>query len=88
MDANLSPMRSLIVALVMLASANATASPPDQVGPGYDIEMGRMIPMRDGVSLEAWITKPSHLAGKAPAVLELTQYDIDGGTRGEPAIRL
>ena len=38
-----------------------------------------MIPMRDGVKLEAWIFKPSHLEGKAPAVLELTQYDIDGG---------
>ena len=60
-------------------------TPAAQVGPGYDIEMGRMIPMRDGVSLEAWITKPSRLAGKAPAVLELTQYDVDGGTRGEPA---
>ena len=27
-------------------------------GPGYDIEMSRMIPMRDGTELEAWITKP------------------------------
>lgn len=39
--------------------------------------------MRDGVSLEAWITTPSHPAGQLPAVLELTQYDIDGGRRGE-----
>ena len=53
--------------------------PEDQVGPGYDIEMSRMIPLRDGVKLEAWIFKPSHLKTKAPAVLELTQYDIDGG---------
>ena len=57
----------------------AAASGPAQVGPGYDIEMSRMIPMRDGVKLEAWIFKPSHLRAKAPAVLELTQYDIDGG---------
>jgi putative CocE/NonD family hydrolase len=41
--------------------------------------MSRTIPMRDGVELEAWIFKPSHLKAKAPAVLELTQYDIDGG---------
>jgi len=52
---------------------------PADVGPGYDIEMSRMIPMRDGTQLEAWIFKPSHLKAKVPAVLELTQYDIDGG---------
>jgi predicted acyl esterase len=46
-----------------------------------------MIPMRDGVQLEAWIFKPSHLKAKAPAVLMLTQYDIDGGRRGNgPAV--
>jgi len=50
-----------------------------QAGPGYDIQMSRMIPMRDGIELEAWIFKPSHLTAKAPAVLELTQYDIAGG---------
>lgn len=38
-----------------------------------------MILMRDGVEIEAWIFKPSHLTAKAPTVLELTQYDIDGG---------
>lgn len=78
---------ALLLAAMALAST-ATAGPQtlaDQNGPSYDIEMGRMIPMRDGVLLEAWITKPSHHAGKVPAVLELTQYDIDGGTRGEPA---
>ncbi len=53
--------------------------PGEQVGPGYDIEMSRMIPMRDGVELEAWIFKPSPLKTKAPTVFELTQYDIDGG---------
>jgi uncharacterized protein len=57
----------------------ATLPAQPRVGPGYDIEMSRMIPMRDGVKLEAWIFKPSHLKAKAPAVLELTQYDIDGG---------
>jgi uncharacterized protein len=54
-------------------------------GPGYDIEMSRKIPMRDGVELEAWITKPSGLKSKTPAILELTQYDIDGGRHAEPA---
>ena len=53
----------------------------EQVGSGYDIEMSRMIPMRDGVELEAWIFKPVHPKAKAPAVLELTQYDIDGRQR-------
>jgi uncharacterized protein len=71
---------ALALALAPLA-LGATAPPPGQaqVGPGYDIEMSRLIPMRDGVKLEAWIFKPSHLKSKAPAVLELTQYDIDGG---------
>lgn len=64
----------------LLIGAPCAAAPTEsEVGPGYDIEMSRMIPMRDGVKLEAWIFKPSHLAAKAPAVLELTQYDIDGG---------
>lgn len=53
-----------------------------EVGPGYSIEMSRMIPMRDGVELEAWIFKPSNLKAKAPAVLTLTQYEIDGMTHG------
>ncbi len=53
------------------------------VGPGYDINMTQMIRMRDGVELEAWITKPSDLKVKAPAILTLTQYDIDGGRRAD-----
>ena len=79
----------LVLALATLAgpARPATGASPDspkqRLGPAYDIEMGRMIPMRDGVALEAWITRPSHLAGKAPAVLELTQYDIDGSRRHE-----
>ncbi len=72
---------SLLVCL--LESGHLTAAPRpvpgEQVGSGYDIEMSRMIPMRDGVELEAWIFKPSQLKTKAPTVLELTQYDIDGG---------
>lgn len=70
---------ALMLALALMPIASASAADSRQVGPGYDIEMSRMIPVRDGVQLEAWIFKPSHLAGKAPAVLELTQYDIDGG---------
>ncbi|MFT3792541.1 MAG: CocE/NonD family hydrolase [Rudaea sp.] len=75
---------SLLAASVAIAQpgSNAAAAAA-HAGPGYDIEMSRMIPMRDGAALEAWITKPSPLAAKAPAVLELTQYDIDGSRRHE-----
>ena len=85
-------MRTKSVAWVCLVVATVSGSAwakPEDVGPGYDIAMSRMVPLRDGVELEAWITKPSHLQGKAPAVLTLTQYDIDderrGGPRGEAA---
>ena len=74
-----SVLNVLIAVTVLLAAMSAGA---EEVGPGYDIEMSRMIPMRDGVQLEAWIFKPSHLKTKAPAVLTLTQYDIEGGRRG------
>jgi putative CocE/NonD family hydrolase len=78
-------MRTMrIIAAVLLALAWLAGAPAAEVGPGYDILMSRMIPMRDGVQLEAWITRPSHLTGKAPAILTLTQYDIDGSRRGEP----
>jgi putative CocE/NonD family hydrolase len=77
-----SVLNVLIAVSVLLAAAPAGA---EEVGPGYDIEMSRMIPMRDGVQLEAWIFKPSHLKAKAPAVLTLTQYDIDDGRRGNVA---
>ena len=71
---------AMALALGPLAlGATAPTTAPAGVGPGYDIEMSRMIPMRDGVRLEAWLFKPAHLQGRAPAVLELTQYDIDGG---------
>ncbi len=74
----------LIVKLLIVAAAavvTAIASPPSaaQVGPSFNIEMSRMIPMRDGVELEAWIFKPANLKSGAPTVLNLTQYDIDGG---------
>jgi uncharacterized protein len=77
-----SVLKVLIAATVLVAAVSAGA---EEVGPGYDIEMSRMIPMRDGVELEAWIFKPSHMKAKAPAVLTLTQYDIDGGRRGNVA---
>ena len=71
---------ALWLALTLVLPVQRAAGSPTAkgVGPGYDIEMSRMIPMRDGVKLEAWIFKPSKLKAKAPAVLELTQYDIDG----------
>jgi uncharacterized protein len=68
-------------ALLLAFALDARAA---DIGPGYDIEMSRMIPVRDGTELEAWITKPSGLKEKAPAILTLTQYDIDGSRRGEP----
>jgi putative CocE/NonD family hydrolase len=67
-----------IVAAVSLAAAA-------DVGPGYDIEMSRLIPTRDGTVLEAWITKPSNLKIRVPTVLALTQYDIDGGRHADSA---
>ena len=42
-----------------------------------------MIPTRDGVELEAWIFKPRDLHARVPAILELTQYDIDSARRGD-----
>ncbi|HEY2179215.1 MAG TPA: CocE/NonD family hydrolase [Caulobacteraceae bacterium] len=69
----------LAFALAVMSRAVAAAAGAGEVGPGYDIQMSRMIPMRDGVKLEAWIFKPSILKAKAPTVLELTQYDVDGG---------
>ena len=78
-------MKRFVSLLVLLLGAAAGAG-ADEPGPGYDIEMSRMIPMRDGVELEAWITRPSQLKAPVPAILELTQYDIDGGRRGDPPI--
>lgn len=72
-------MRKTLLVIVITLTIVVGTTGAEQVGPSYDIEMSRMIPMRDGVDLEAWIFKPSHLTGKAPTVLELTQYDIDGG---------
>ena len=71
-----------VAALLALSCASAPAA---QIGPPYRIELSRMIAMRDGVQLEAWITRPAQLKGTAPAILTLTQYDIDGSRRGEPS---
>ena len=69
-----------VLAVAMVAFlASGTVSTGAEVGPGYKVEMSRMIPMRDGVELESWIFKPAQLTSKAPTVLELTQYGIDGG---------
>ena len=67
---------------VAMATSAAFAA---EVGPGYDVEMSRMIPVRDGTRLEAWITKPSNIKVKLPTILTLTQYDIDGGRHGDSA---
>lgn len=73
-------METLTAALVTVILWALFPSPASaQIEPGYSIEMSRMIPMRDGVELEAWIFKPANLKSGAPTVLNLTQYDIDGG---------
>jgi putative CocE/NonD family hydrolase len=77
-------MRNIVCAALVAALCSVSGVRAAEVGPGYDIQMSRLIPMRDGVELEAWITRPSHLTQGAPAVLTLTQYDIDGSRRGEP----
>ena len=71
---------AVVMPLIIIAGTSASA---DQAGPGYDIEMSHMIRVRDGTELEAWITKPSNLKQKAPAILTLTQYDIDGGRHAD-----
>jgi predicted acyl esterase len=53
-----------------LITSYASAGAP---GPGYDIDVSHMIPMRDGVELEAWITKPSNLSARVPTILPLSQ---------------
>ena len=75
-------LKMLLMVAAVFSLAVAQRAVAAKVGPGYNIEMSRMIPMRDGVKLEAWIFKPSNLKGKAPAVLELTLYGIDGGSPG------
>ena len=75
-------LKVLLIVAAVLNLAAAQRAVAAQVGPDYDIEMSRMIPMRDGVKLEAWIFKPSNLKGKAPAVLTLTQYEIDAMAQG------
>jgi hypothetical protein len=79
-------LKALLVMAPLCNAPTAAAQMPEEVGPGYDIEMSRMIPMRDGTELEAWISKPSHLKDKAPTVLSLTQYDLDGGRHADSVV--
>ena len=73
---------TLTTLLALVAVFSASSGATRKIGPGYDIEMSRMIPLPDGVQLEAWIFRPSGLQSKAPTVLCLTQYEIDGMTPG------
>jgi putative CocE/NonD family hydrolase len=73
----------VLVAASALGMLSASLAGPAEIGPGYDILMSRMIPTRDGTDLEAWISKPSNLKERAPTVLTLTQYDIDGGRHAD-----
>jgi predicted acyl esterase len=73
-------LRNTILAVAGTVSACSPAAfAAAQAGPGYNIEMSRMIPMRDGVQLEAWLFKPENLQGKAPAIFTLRQYDMAVG---------
>lgn len=72
----------LSITFSIVPASAASAAREGSTGPGYDIEMSRMIPLRDGIELEAWIFKPSNLKTKAPTVLCLTQYEIDGMSHG------
>jgi uncharacterized protein len=74
-----------LVLTLPVAFLTSSAAFSAEVGPGYDIEMSRMIPVRDGTQLEAWITKPSNSKAPVPTILTLTQYDIDGGRHGDSA---
>ena len=80
---NLATAITITILLVLVTFPGASSGTPRKIGPGYDIEMSRMIPLRDGVQLEAWIFKPSGLQSKAPTVLCLTQYEINGRTPGQ-----
>jgi len=72
-----------LMAAIPIAVAATNLAGAAEIGPGYDIEMSRMIAMRDGTQLEAWISKPSNLKERVPTVLTLTQYDIDGGRHAD-----
>src|SRR5579862_4504884 len=78
-------MKNLVILCLACAAALPAAADASEVGPGYDIQMSRLVSVRDGVQLETWISKPSHNEGRLPTVLTLTQYDIDGGRHGDEA---
>lgn len=80
---NLATAITITILLVLVTVSSASSGTPRKIGPGYDIEMSRMIPLRDGVHLEARMFKPSGLQSKAPTVLCLTQYEINGRTPGQ-----
>ena len=64
---------------------NWTFARAEEMVPATTWKISLMIPMRDGITLESWITKPSHLKKPVPTVFTLTQYDIDGGRHGDSA---
>ena len=73
---------AMLVGLTLAAACAAQSPPGGSVGPGYDVQMSRMIPLRDGVELEAWIFLPESLTSRVPTILSLTQYSIDAMARG------
>jgi putative CocE/NonD family hydrolase len=79
-------LTGLLLCGVPLWAAASPGGEHESIGPGYDIEMSRMIPTRDGVELEAWISKPSSLKDRAPTILTLTQYDLDGGRHADAVV--
>ena len=84
--ARASALLGLLLIAVPVCGVTASSTEKNSIGPGYDIEMSRMIPMRDGIELEAWISKPSNLKARGPTVLTLTQYDLDGGRHADSVV--
>ena len=48
---NLTATGAITTLFVLLPVSGASSVTPQNIGPGYDIEMSRMIPVRDGVEL-------------------------------------
>ena len=46
---NLTATVTITTLFVLLTVSGASAGTPQKIGAGYDIEMSRMIPMRDGI---------------------------------------
>jgi putative CocE/NonD family hydrolase len=64
------------LACLMVPSAMAASTSAD-TGENVTVDLHRMIPMRDGVSLAATIWKPADMHGPLPVVMVMTPYISD-----------